>query len=71
MTLDQWLMVIEIVLLIRVAWQGEYIVHYEREVYRMQSAREKERRDWRESKRKAAIKKLEVPVVIEEKKDGQ
>jgi hypothetical protein len=70
MIFDRILMAIEILLLIRILWQGEYIVHFEREVYKLQSAREKERREWRLSKQKAIIKKLEAPVVLEEKKNG-
>ncbi|MDA4129225.1 MAG: hypothetical protein OK457_00490 [Thaumarchaeota archaeon] len=36
------------------------IEKYELEVYRIQSEREKERREWREAKRRQATKKAEV-----------
>jgi hypothetical protein len=55
--IDRVLMLIEIALLVRVVWQGEYIMYYEREVHRIQSEREKERSEWRASKRKQAEKK--------------
>jgi hypothetical protein len=42
-----------------IVWQGEKIVYYEREVHRIQSDREKERAEWRQAKRKQAIKKAE------------
>ena len=50
--LDHILMVIEILLLVWVVWQGEIIVRCERGVYRMQKEREDERRQWREAKRR-------------------
>lgn len=69
MTLDQWLMLAEVILLIRVLWQGEYILRYERGTYELHAARDKERRDWRDAKKRAAIKKIEN-TVVEEKKNG-
>jgi hypothetical protein len=61
MTLDQKLMVLEILLLVVVVIQGEFIRFYEREVHRIQSQRENERAGWREQKRKQAVKKSETP----------
>lgn len=65
MTFDRILSLIEIVLFIVIVIQGEYIRFYEREVHRIQSEREKERRDWREAKRKQAVKKADKPEVID------
>ena len=67
--LDHILMVIEILLLVWVVWQGEIIVRCERGVYRLQKEREDERRQWREAKRRqqerrdAAKDVREVPPV--------
>ncbi len=61
MTFDRVLSLIEIALFIVIVVQGEYIRFYEREVHRIQSEREKERRDWREAKRKQAAKKTDKP----------
>lgn len=60
--IDRILMIIEVVLLILVVIQGEYIRYYEREVHRIQSEREKERRDWRDAKRRQATKKAQIVV---------
>jgi hypothetical protein len=60
--IDRVLTAVEILLLVWIVVQGEFIRFYEREVYRMHFARDKERRDWREQKRKQVIKKLEAPV---------
>ncbi len=60
MSLSDGLMVVEILLLVWVVVQGEYIRFYEREVHRIQSDREKERATWREQKRKQQGKKLEA-----------
>lgn len=65
MTLDQWLMSVEIGLLILVVIQGEYIRYYEKEVHRIQSERELERRAWRESKRQQTIRKAEKTVMLD------
>jgi hypothetical protein len=64
--IDRILTGLEILLLIRIVWQGELIVHFEREVYRIQSEREKERKEWREAKRRQAIKKSEIITQIKE-----
>jgi hypothetical protein len=53
-------MTIEVLLLIWIVAQGEAIRFYEREVHRIQSEREQERRKWREAKQKTAVKKLEA-----------
>lgn len=63
MWLDRALMIAEVLLLIWVVVQGEYIRFYEREVFRIQSEREKERASWREAKRKQAVKKSEQTPV--------
>jgi hypothetical protein len=60
---DRWLSVIEILLLVWIVVQGEYIRYYEREVHRLHSYREKERLEWREKKRKQTIKKTETPNI--------
>lgn len=60
MSLGDALMLAEIILLVFVVIQGEYIRYYEREVHRIQSEREKERSLWREQKRKQATKKAEA-----------
>jgi hypothetical protein len=65
MTFDHVIGVLEIGLLIGVVIQGEFIRYYEREVHRIQSDREKERRDWREAKRKQAVKKADKPEAID------
>ena len=61
--IDRILMLIEIALLIRILIQGEYVVYYERAVYKLASSREKERLAWRDRKRAQVIKRLEVPIV--------
>jgi hypothetical protein len=63
MWFDRALMIAEVLLLIWVVVQGEYIRFYEREVFRIQSEREKERAAWREAKRKQAAKKSEQTPV--------
>ena len=60
MNVDRWLMLIEVFLLLLVVVQGESIRFYERGVYRIHAEREKERREWREQKRKQAVKKSEA-----------
>lgn len=50
--------IIDVLLLSWIVIQGEYIRYYEREVHRIHSAREKERFEWREAKRKQAARKL-------------
>jgi hypothetical protein len=62
-TTDQILMVVEIALLVVVVIQGEFIRYYEREVHRIQSEREAERKAWREQKRKQVVKKAEKTEV--------
>jgi len=54
---DRILMVLEIILLIVIVWQGEIIVRCERGVYRLQKEREAERSKWREQKRQQQIRK--------------
>lgn len=64
MTLDQGLMISEIVLLIWITVQGEFVRYYEREVHRIQSDREKERKAWRLAKQKQALKKSETVAEV-------
>lgn len=59
MSLDRVLGVLDVFLLVWLVIQGEYIRYYEREVHRIHSAREKERREWREAKRKQAVRRQE------------
>jgi len=56
---DTFLMIIEVLLLIGVVIQGEYIRFYEKGVYRLHSERDKERREWRDAKKRQALKKIE------------
>jgi putative exporter of polyketide antibiotics len=66
LTLDQWFFLVEVLLLVWVVIQGEYIRYYEREVHSIhvqdrqgRAEREEERRMWREQYRKAVLRKLE------------
>jgi hypothetical protein len=59
MTLDQALMVGELLLLAWVVVQGEYVRYYEREVHRMTRDRFEERKKWRLEKQEQARKKSE------------
>lgn len=65
MTFDRVLSIIETILFVVIVVQGEYIRFYEREVHRIQSEREAERKLWREQKRKQAVKKADKPEVID------
>ena len=65
MNIDRLLMILEVLLLIWVVVQGEYIRYYEREVHRIQSDREKERGQWREQKRKQVTKKSEASITTQ------
>ena len=58
---DKTLMVLEILLLVWITVQGEYVRYYEREVHRMTRDRFEERKKWRldkqeQTRRKSAIK---------------
>jgi hypothetical protein len=64
--IERVLLILEAVLLVWLVVQGEYIRFYEREVYRIHAEREKERREWREAKRKQQVKKIEVLGVTNE-----
>ena len=62
MTVELWTLIltaVDVVLLVALVVQGEYIRFYEREVHRIHSEREKERAAWREQKRKQGTKKTE------------
>ena len=63
--IDTILMVIEVLLLIIVVIQGEAIRFYEKGVYLLHSERDKERREWRDAKKRQALKKSEIPNVGE------
>lgn len=58
---DRALMVLEIILLIWIVVQGEYVRFYEREVHRMTLDRFTERKLWREQKRQQQSKKETGP----------
>lgn len=58
MSFDSLLMVLEILLLIWIVWQGEAIRYYERETYRMNRDRYEERKKWRQEKQEQTRKKL-------------
>lgn len=58
---DRILMLLEIVLLIWIVWQGEIIVKCERGVYQLQRERESERAKWREQKRQQLLKRETAP----------
>jgi len=62
---DKIMSLLEVLLLIWVVVQGEYIRFYEREVHRIYSDREKERAAWREQKKKQAIKKAEASTTTQ------
>src|ERR1700675_2821659 len=59
--IDRILMLLEIVLLIWIVYQGEIIVKCERGVYQLQKERETERARWREQKRSQQLKKDSTP----------
>jgi hypothetical protein len=54
---DRLLMVLEILLLIWIVIQGEYVRFYEREVFRMNKDRYEERAKWRKEKQEQTRKK--------------
>jgi len=54
---DRILMILEILLLIWIVVQGEFVRFYEREVWRMNADRFEERKQWREQKRQQLLKK--------------
>jgi hypothetical protein len=60
-------MIIEILLLIVVVWQGERVCWYERAVYRMSQERFQERARWRQAKQAATVKKIEQKTADSEK----
>lgn len=55
--IDRLLMVLEILLLIWIVVQGEYVRFYEREVFRMNRDRYEERAKWRREKQEQMRKK--------------
>lgn len=67
MTVDTALMVGEVLLLIWVVVQGEYIRFYEREVFRMNSERYEERKKWREQKQQQQKRKNETATNVTSK----
>lgn len=58
---DRILMIFEIVLLIWIVVQGEFVRFYEREVWRMNAERFAERKQWREQKRQQLQKRETAP----------
>lgn len=72
-TLELWLIIVEVALLVWIVVQGEYIKFYEKGAYLFLKKRELERSEWREQKRKQIIKKAEAvaaPVEPKEQKDA-
>jgi hypothetical protein len=57
---DHIAMILELVLLVIIVAQGEAVRFYEREVWRMNSDRYRERAAWRQAKQKAQSKKIET-----------
>jgi hypothetical protein len=55
---DHLLMVLEVLLLIWVVIQGEFVRFYEREVFRMNKDRYEERAKWRKEKQEQTRKKI-------------
>ena len=54
---DRILMILEILLLIWIVVQGEFVRFYEREVWRMNAERFEERKQWRLQKQQQQLKK--------------
>lgn len=61
---DRVFQIIDVLMFAYLIVQGEFIRYYEREVHRIQSEREAERKLWREQKRKQATKKSEAPKEV-------
>jgi uncharacterized protein YpmB len=62
---DKILQIIEIILLVWIVIQGEFIRYYERGVFRLHTEREDERRAWRLAKQKSQLKKAEGNATVE------
>ena len=62
---DRILMVLEIILLCVIVWQGELIRRYEKWTYEMNKERYDERAKWREQKRQQLLKKGSEPKISE------
>ena len=58
---DRLLMVLEIILLVVIVWQGEWVRYYERRVFEMNAERYAERKQWREQKRSQQSKRESAP----------
>jgi hypothetical protein len=54
---ERLMAILDVLLLFWIVIQGEYIRHYEREVYKMARERFEERKKWREAKQKLTLKK--------------
>jgi hypothetical protein len=54
---DRIAMILELLLLVMIVVQGEYIRYYEREVHKMNRERYEERAKWREAKRRQQQRK--------------
>jgi hypothetical protein len=57
MWFDRIAMILELLLLVMIVVQGEYIRYYEREVHKMNRERYEERAKWREAKRRQQQRK--------------
>jgi len=60
---DRILMVLEILLLVVVVWQGEWVRYYERRVFEMNAERYTERAEWRKQKRSQQLKRETEPKI--------
>jgi len=67
MTID-YVGVVELLLLARILWQGELIVKYERGVYEIHTKKEHKQSVWREAKRNAVLKKIELEAALAKEK---
>jgi hypothetical protein len=62
MWFDRIAMILELLLLVMIVVQGEYIRYYEREVHKMNRERYEERAKWREAKRRQQQRKSDEIV---------
>ena len=64
---DRILMLLEIILLGVVVWQGEWVRYYERRVFEMNAERFEERKQWRTQKKQQQLKKSVPDAIVAEK----
>ena len=64
---DRILMLLEIILLIWIVWQGEGVKFYEKETWRMNAERFEERKQWRLQKKQQQVKKSVPDAILVEK----